>query len=561
MKIKTSLISTISILIIAVIGLGLFSITIINSTIDQNQLLKNKMEVQKGIVKVQYHLTGISNDERAFIITGDEQYSTGLQNKANEIKKTLKNIGTLIKEDKYKKDLASLEQSFDEFSEMNQQVIRTFRHNPSEAGSLHFGEERALRKDVLDPAVNRLVDVLEKDVNELSNRIAREGSWSRVALLSAAIIATVLGIILGVFLLRAILIPLGQINKQLEDIAHGEADLTKRVRIKGKNEFGQLAQSFNIFVESLREIIKQVGSSSEQVAASSEELSASAEQSKTTTELISTSMQTIADSNSQQSEMMENSLQAVNQSLENLVEVTENTANVAEVSSAMKIQAENGSESVKKVVEQMESIHQSVDLAGEGVNSLVSSVQEIKEISSLITDISSQTNLLALNAAIEAARAGEHGKGFAVVADEVRKLADETNLSVNKIHQLVATIQSESADTVSNIVQVKENVASGINISMETVTNFKDILDSIEKVTAQIQEVAATSQQITAGFELVQHSIEGITEGTKETAASTENIASSTEEQLATMEEISYATASLSKLAEDLQSMVLRFKV
>lgn len=103
MKIKTSLISTISILIIAVIGLGLFSITIINSTIDQNQLLKNKMEVQKGIVKVQYHLTGISNDERAFIITGDEQYSTGMQNKSNEIKKTLKNIGTLIKEDKYKK--------------------------------------------------------------------------------------------------------------------------------------------------------------------------------------------------------------------------------------------------------------------------------------------------------------------------------------------------------------------------------------------------------------------------------------------------------------------------
>ncbi|KOP82631.1 chemotaxis protein [Bacillus sp. FJAT-21945] len=561
MKIKTSLISTISILILTIIALGLFSISIINSTIDQNQLLKNKMEVQKGIVKVQYRLTGLSNDERAFIITGDEQYSHGMHNKANEIKKMLKDIGSLIKEDQYKKDLASLEKSFNEFWQLNQQVIRTFRDNPSEARSLHFGEERALRKEVLDPAVNKLVDVLEKDVNSLSNMIKKEGKWSKTALLSSAIIATIIGIVLGFYLLRSILIPLGQINKQLEEIAKGEADLTKRVKIKGENEFGQLAQSFNLFVESLREIIKQVGSSSEQVAASSEELTASAEQSKATTELVSASMQTIADSNTQQSDMMENSLQAVNQSLQNLVEVTGNTANVAEVSSAMKIQAESGSESVKKVVEQMESIHQSVDLAGEGVNSLVSSVQEIKEISSLITDISSQTNLLALNAAIEAARAGEHGKGFAVVANEVRKLADETNLSVNKIHHLVATIQSESADTVSNIIQVKENVASGINISKETVSNFKEILDSIEKVTSQIQGVAATSQQITAGFELVQHSIEGITEGTKETAASTENIASSTEEQLATMEEISYATASLSKLAEDLQSMVSRFKV
>ncbi|WP_102275379.1 methyl-accepting chemotaxis protein [Cytobacillus massiliigabonensis] len=561
MKIKTSLISTISILIITIIALGLFSIAIINSTIDQNQLLKNKMEVQKGIIKVQYRLAGLSNDERAFIITGDEQFSSGMQSKASEIKKTIKDIEKLIVVDEYKKNLASLEQSFNEFWQMNQQVIRSFQDNPSEARSLHFGEERALRKEVLDPAVNRFVEVLEKDVNGLSRKIEKEGSWSKAALLSAVVIATIIGVILGFFLLRAILIPLGQINKQLEEIAQGEADLTKRVRIKGKNEFGQLALSFNMFVESLREIIKQVGSSSEQVAASSEELTASAEQSKATTELVSASMQTIADSNSQQSDMMENSLEAVNQSLQNLVEVTENTANVAEVSSAMKIQAENGSESVKKVVEQMESIHQSVDMAGEGVNSLVSSVQEIKEISSLITEISSQTNLLALNAAIEAARAGEHGKGFAVVADEVRKLADETNLSVNKIHHLVATIQSESADTVSNIVQVKENVASGIKISKETVSNFNEILDSIEKVTSQIQGVAATSQQITAGFEMVQHSIEGITDGTKETAASTENIASSTEEQLATMEEITYATASLSKLAEGLQSMVSRFKV
>ncbi|MED3574804.1 methyl-accepting chemotaxis protein, partial [Cytobacillus praedii] len=406
MKIKTSLISTLSILIITVIGLGLFSIAIINSTIDQNQLLKNKMEVQKGIVKVQYRLTGVSNDERAFIITGEEQYSAGMQNKANEIKKTFKDIEALIKEDKYKKDLVSLEKSFDEFWKMNQQVIRTFNENPSEARSLHFGEERALRKEVLDPAVNQLVETLEKDVNSLSDRIEREGSWSKTALLSAVIIATIIGVLLGIFLLRSILIPLGQINKQLEEIAQGEADLTKRVRIKGKNEFGQLAKSFNMFVESLRDIIKQVGSSSEQVAASSEELTASAEQSKATTELVSASMQTIADSNADQSEMMENSLQEVNQSLQSLVEVTENTATVAEVSSAMKIQAENGSESVKKVVEQMESIHHSVNLAGEGVNSLVSSVQEIKEISSLITDISSQTNLLALNAAIEAARAG-----------------------------------------------------------------------------------------------------------------------------------------------------------
>ncbi len=563
MKIKTKLITIISILVLSLFSLGGFSIYIIEYMVDQNNLLKNKMEIQKNIITIQYRLAGLSNDERALLITGDKEFATGMESKAIEVNAIIAELKTLVKNDKSDiilNEIIVLEESFEEFWGINQQVIKLYSSNRQKANRIHFGEERTLRKDTLDPAVEQLVSTIDKDVNDLSNGIEEQSNRSKALLLIVTAISTIIGIILSITLLRSILVPLGMINKQLDEISSGEADLTKRVQLKGNNEFGHLAASFNRFVESLRVIITQIGSSSEQVAASSEELSASIEQSKATSEQVSLSMQTIADRNNQLSTNMGNTMNSVNDSINGLTEVSKTTNSIAEVSTMMKEKAENGTSSIEKVLQQMQNINQSVELAGKGVQTLVSSATEINEISSLITDISNQTNLLALNAAIEAARAGEHGKGFAVVAEEVRKLADQTSISAKQIQSLVTTIHVESNDTVNNIQLVKENVVSGIHLSQETASNFNEILLSIDQVTSQIQEAATAAQQITGSFENVQQSLQDVVEGTKETMSSTEGIAAATEEQLATMEEIAHATVSLSHLAENLQEMVSRFK-
>ncbi|MBU2661324.1 methyl-accepting chemotaxis protein [Bacillus cabrialesii] len=558
MKVKTKLLGIISILVISIIGIGGSSVFMISSTVKKNEELKDKMEFQKEMKHIQYRLTGLSNDERGFLITGDKEYDEGMNEKADDILKSLDRVNDLIDEEKYQSNIEDIQTSFIQYRSLNKQVLKT--SDPKKAKTIHFGEERTLRKEVVDPAVKKLSDRLDQEVQDLKDEIRSNGTMSQWFIIIVTGLSVVLGIVLSLLLLKSIMVPLRSMNKQLEEIAHGEADLTKKVIVKNKDEFGQLAQSFNSFTHSLTQIVKQISSSSEQVAASSEELSASAEESKTTSEHISGAMQMAADSNVKQNSMTEKSAESITELLDSISSVASNTGNIADLSSSMRDKAEIGSKSVNKMLDQMKFIDTSVDSAGNGLQALVESTAEISDISSLITNISEQTNLLALNAAIEAARAGEQGKGFAVVAEEVRKLADETNKSANHIQSVVTTIQNESVETVNNIKVVQENVSSGIALSQETTGNFNEILNLVEQVTSQIQEVAAATQQLTSGVEVIQHTVHTLAAGTKETSANTEAVAKASQEQLNSMEEISYAAESLSQLAEELQTVINRFK-
>ncbi|MCY7975686.1 methyl-accepting chemotaxis protein [Bacillus inaquosorum] len=560
MKVKTKLLGIISILVVSMIGIGGSSVFMISSTVKKNEELKDKMEFQKEMKQIQYRLTGLSNDERGFLITGDKEYDEGMKEKAEDVLKSLDRINGLIDEEKYQSNIEDIKTSFTQYRALNQQVLTAYSSDPKKAETIHFGEERTLRKDVVDPAVDKLTDRLDQEVEDLKGEIRGNGKMSQWFIIIVTGISAMAGIVLSLLLLKSIMVPLRSMNKQLEEIAHGEADLTKKVIVKNKDEFGQLAQSFNSFTQSLTQIVKQISSSSEQVAASSEELSASAEESKSTSEQISGAMQMAADSNVKQSLMTEKSAESITELLDSISSVASNTGNIADLSSSMRDKAEIGSKSVNKMLDQMKFIDTSVDSAGNGLQALVESTAEISDISSLITNISEQTNLLALNAAIEAARAGEQGKGFAVVAEEVRKLADETNKSANHIQSVVTTIQNESIETVNNIKVVQENVSSGIVLSRETTGNFNEILNLVEQVTSQIQEVAAATQQLTSGVEVIQHTVHTLAAGTKETSANTEAVAKSSQEQLNSMEEISYAAESLSQLAEELQTVINRFK-
>ncbi|MED4531954.1 methyl-accepting chemotaxis protein [Metabacillus fastidiosus] len=561
MKIKTKLIAIITVFVLAIFFVGIFASTSLNYAIKQHSLLEEKMEMQKKSKHIQYRLAGLSNDERGFLLTGEKEFADGMKDKYDDIKSNLTELNKLASDHEYDSLLGDLEQSLDSYWEMNNRVVELYADDKAAAMNYHFTEERELRKETLDPAVNSFVDTLDKNVDELDKEIQSSTYERKMIIYTITIISTVVGIILGIILLFAIMRPLRIFHTELENIANGNGDLTKRIHVKNKDEFGDLAASFNKFIIFLRDVIQDISSSAEHVAGSAEEFSASAQQSNASTEQISYSMNEIVNSTLEQTKMTEKSSHSIKNSLSNLIEITKKSADVSEVAIYMKDGAEEGSRSVKDLVSQMHSIHTSVDLADKGVNSLAEGAAKIDQITSLIDDISSQTNLLALNAAIEAARAGEYGKGFAVVADEVRKLAEQSHKSANEIKKLIVSIQSETEETVQSISKVKENVDMGLDLSELTEKQFTEILKAIENVSAQIQEIASTSELVSHDVQAVSQSVESIANVSNETANSTEEIAQASSQQLAAIEEVLAASTSLAKLAENLQNLVHKFKV
>lgn len=371
--------------------------------------------------------------------------------------------------------------------------------------------------------------------------------------------ALVLGAILIFFIIVSITKPLKQVISAAEKISSG--DLTERIAIRSQDEIGQLSDSFNRMVDSLRSVITSVNESVQHLAASSEELMASSEQTSKATEQIAETIQEVAAGSETQVRSVETSFQAVNQMSAGIQQIAANAQSAAGTAMEASEMAIEGNEAIQSAVKQMKAISDTIQQMSQSVKGLDERSQEIGQIVEAITNIAAQTNLLALNAAIEAARAGEHGRGFAVVADEVRKLAEQSSGSAGQITGLIVNIQEETKRVVDSIENGTQEVAAGIGGVNAAGESFERIQRFVEQVAEQIKEVSATSLQLAGGTEQVVHSYQVIQEVAAVTASGTHNVSAAAEEQLASMEELASSSASLAKMAEDLQALVGRFKV
>lgn len=397
---------------------------------------------------------------------------------------------------------------------------------------------------------------LEKGNANVKKIAARAQSSSIIA----GIISVVLSIVVAVILTRIIAPPLKRLSSAVTVVANG--NLTEKdVVVSSKDEVGALADSFNVMKGNLRDLIGGVNSNALHLTASAEELSAStyevsqsAEGMAKSIESVAQGAQVSASAAGESSIAMEETAVGVQRIAESAVEL--NTS----AEETMRIANESG-KTIETAKSQMDLIYQTSHETSSLIQRLSRQTEEIESITSVITGITEQTNLLALNAAIEAARAGEHGKGFAVVADEVRKLAEESKKSAGQIVQLTMAIQLDTKNVEQSVTESMQNVEQGVAVIDNAGRTFVEIVQAVQTMTNQITEISAATEQISASAEEVSASVSEISGQAVSASIQTEQNSASMEEQMATIEEINAVAQDLSVKAVELQEMIQQFTV
>ncbi|WP_280149995.1 methyl-accepting chemotaxis protein TlpC [Bacillus subtilis] len=357
-----------------------------------------------------------------------------------------------------------------------------------------------------------------------------------------------------------------KINKRLNALksafeSAGNGDMTIEVSDKTGDELSELSVYYNKMRMKLNDTIQSVQQSALQLASASQQLSAGAEETNQASEKITEAVQQIANGAQDQITRIENSESSLKQASADIRDISANTAAIADKGQLAQSKADIGQKEIANVQAQMDAIHQSIQKSGEIIHQLDGRSKQIEQILSVITQIADQTNLLALNAAIEAARAGEQGKGFAVVADEVRKLAEESQQSAGQISKLIIEIQKDMNRSARSVEYVKTEAAEGVTMIQRTRDAFKEIAAATSEISAEISDLSASVTNISASAHHINDSFAANTADIKESTKNTRQAAALTEEQFAAMEEITAASETLSQLAEELTGIISQFKM
>jgi len=425
-----------------------------NATNASNSILLIKIDIDK---KDKDSLLG--NSRKAYVLMEDALKSF------NIIKKN-------IKSDSLPDLQKSMEDLVSEIDTINKLIMNNEKEKLLDEIDVYLDKTEEMKDILLN-----VIDDIQFGAKEYYDQTSANNKRSIIILVSAIAIGIIVFITLSLILERSLIKPIRNTTEMLKDIAEGEGDLTKEIEVKAgrKDEISSLANYFNQFVSKLEKIIKKVMDHSNE--------------NKEETKKITVMMEQLDQTASILSDIVSSLSSAIEEMNSNVHVVAENSNNLAEMSEDIAIATSKGSRNVEDSIISINNIGEETSQLIDIFEKFNESVNKIQEVVTAINDIADQTNLLALNAAIEAARAGEHGRGFAVVADEVRKLAGKTSDSTKEIEKIAKDITMQSKNVQQKIDTVNEGVSVGTGKISEVQNVFNMISNMIKELKSKIAEI------------------------------------------------------------------------
>lgn len=550
--------------IICIVAIGLFSFYSMSKTTSNMEQINEEEYIPSrwvsDAVQFNQHLDAILLE---MMLITDLDKKQQLHDTMNDgIDEILENFGKFEAMDLSQEERSLIDDFYAavaKFEDAQEEVMTLASQNKNkEAFALYVDKVQHPRKDLID-TLTKINTIKTDKVTNIINTNVEDGHSTVTKLLIIAIISTILLVVSVYLLSKTILKPINMLVALLNRTKQG--DLTARASYEATNELGNLTSAYNDTMDSLVNVLKNTKQSAAEVDAVSNELASSVEETTKSIEHVVNSISSIAKDSEQTQLRIQSNTDVINNVQTDIHQIEERLNDVIELAGQNYKHSEEGSLTVTENLTQMKNITESVQLSNEQVVTLVEKTNTIDQVLKTISDISAQTNLLALNAAIEAARAGEHGKGFAVVADEVRKLAEQSLEATKSISTIVQEIKVDGENTVLVMNNVRKETFEGLKKSELTAEKFDTIMTVTLAIAPKMQGVTDSLAKIVDGFKGLEESSNEVLLMSTNNALSSESVTATVEQQAATMEEISSSTNNLATTANDLAQSVQHFKL
>ncbi len=535
-SIRNKLIVSFSLLIITIIAVGAVSLTRIdllgNLTV---KMYEHPLAVTRAALQANVDIIKMHRSMKDVALAQNTEAMKAASKKVDEYEKGVYKEYAIVTDRilgaEGKKLIADTIKIFSAWKPIRDEVIKLMEAGERTAAAAITKGKGARHVALLDQKMDALVNYAAVKGEGFFKMAQAKSASAFMVTITLVVIGSILGLATAYVLGRMIINPINTLKNTIEEIEEN-SDLLTRIEISSKDEIGKAAHAFNTMLDKFQALIQQISSSTTQLATASEQVS------------------TVASESAQNVERQRNETDqvatAINEMSATVQEVANNATSAANAAQSADNESKGGKAVVVNTMQSIEALASEVDNTANIIKQVEEDSNNIGTILDVIKGIAEQTNLLALNAAIEAARAGEQGRGFAVVADEVRTLASRTQESTNEIHEMIEKLQVGSKNAVDAMEQGREKATIGVEHAKEASQALEAITRSVATIHEMNTHIASAAEEQSSVSEEINRSIVNIREVSEQTANGSAQTTSTSQE--------------LASLANQLQSLVSQFK-